>query len=509
MLSRFDPLGREKSMLYAQGMSATSSGEYRTTIGLEIHAELNTRTKMFCDSANNPEEPEPNVNVCPVCLAHPGTLPTINRQAVEHVLRVGAAIGGKFADYTEFDRKSYFYPDIPKGYQISQFEHPLISGGELVGVPVTRIHLEEDTARSTHHASSDSFQGETLKDGKSLVDFNRAGVPLMELVTEPEMHDAETAGKFARELQLLLRTLGVSHANLEKGEMRIEANVSVSKDGTLAKKYVEVKNINSFRSVERAIAYETERQIALIESGGEVVQETRGWDENSQKTFSQRLKEGSADYRYFPEPDLPKMILSSDPAFSKETIVAALPELPWNRRARYAALGLKENDVAYLGSTFERTTFFDEVLARIEKEKALVLLAANYIVSDLGGYYAKSGGVEYEHVTPDAFVTLMRMVEANDLSSRGAKDVLAVMAETGGDPKAIATERGLLQVSDPEALRVSLREVLAANKSVVADYRAGKKSVLQFLVGQCMKATRGAGNPSMIQSLLLDELAQK
>jgi aspartyl-tRNA(Asn)/glutamyl-tRNA(Gln) amidotransferase subunit B len=238
------------------------------------------------------------------------------------------------------------------------------------------------------------------------------------------------------------------------------------------------------------------------------VQETRGWDEGGQKTFSQRLKEGSADYRYFPEPDLPKMILSKDPIFSKEKIVAALPELPWNRRARYEALGLKENDVAYIGSTLERTTFFDAVLAHIQSDTNLLLLAVNYIVSDLGGYYAKSDGVEYEHVTAESFVTLMRMVGANELSSRGAKDVLVVIAESGGNPKAIATERGLLQVSDPEALRASMREVIEANPSVVEDYRGGKESVLQFLVGQGMKVTKGAGNPSVIREILLEELSK-
>jgi aspartyl-tRNA(Asn)/glutamyl-tRNA(Gln) amidotransferase subunit B len=479
--------------------SSLNENPYKLTVGLEIHAELNTSTKMFCDSANDPEEQEPNVNICPICLAHPGTLPTINRKAVEHVLRVGAAIDGIFADYTEFDRKSYFYPDIPKGYQISQFEHPLISGGTLANVAVTRIHLEEDTARSSHHASTGG------KESKSLVDFNRAGVPLMELVTEPDIHDAETAGKFARELQLLLRTLGASFANLEKGEMRIEANISVSKTDVLGTK-VEVKNLNSFRSVERAIAFEAERQAKVLDEGGTLVQETRGWDENSQKTFSQRVKEGSADYRYFPEPDLPKMILTSDPAFSRDTITAALPELPWNRRARYTALGLKENDVVFLGSNFERSTFFDDILLRTKNSSALISLATNYIVSDLGGYYAKSGTVEFEKITPDTFVELMRMLEANELSSRGAKDVLVVMAEQGGSPKDIAAEKGLLQVSDPEALRTAIKEVLAANAASVEEYRAGKESVIQYLVGQGMKATKGAGNPTVIKEIILEEL---
>lgn len=473
-------------------MSSTSS-EYKLTVGLEIHAELTTKTKMFCDSANDPEEKEPNVNICPVCLAHPGTLPVINRDAVQHVLRVGTAVDGNLADYTEFDRKSYFYPDIPKGYQISQYEFPLVSGGELAGVPITRIHLEEDTARSNHEGD------------KSLVDFNRAGVPLMELVTEPEIHNAETAGKFARELQLLLRTLGASHANLEKGEMRVEANISVSKTGELGTK-VEVKNLNSFRSVERAIAFEVDRQSKLLDEGGKVVQETRGWDENKQVTFSQRLKEGSADYRYFPEPDLPKLMLSEIPEFTKDEIAKTLPELPWDRRERYQALGLKESDAAYLAGTFERATFFDAVLAEIQSDSALATLAANYIVSDLAGYYAKHDVTEFEKISAPSFVALIRMVSANELSSRGAKDVLVVMAESGGEPQTIAKEKGLLQVSDPEALRAAVKSVLAENPAAVAEFKAGKESILQFLVGQSMKATKGAGNPGLLQELLLEEL---
>ena len=475
--------------------------DYRLTVGLEVHAELRTKTKMFCNSVNDPGNPNANANVCPVCMAHPGTLPTINREAVKHVLRVGAAINGNYADHTEFDRKSYFYPDIPKGYQISQFEQPLVSGGELAGVPVTRIHLEEDTARSSHVGSKDGAEG------KSLVDFNRAGVPLMELVTEPEIHDAETAGKFARELQLLLRTLGASHANLEKGEMRVEANISISKSDMLGTK-VEVKNLNSFRSVERAIAYEVERQSKLIDGGGQVVQETRGWDETNQKTFSQRLKEGSADYRYFPEPDLPKMVLSKDPEFNRDAICSALPELPWDRRERYVSLGIKEADAIYLSGTYERGIFFDAVLTQINNNAAQAQLAANYIVSDLGGYYAKSDDVEYKNISPESFVALMLMVSGNELSSRGAKDVLGVMAESGGDPQAIAKDKGFLQVSDPEALRTAVHEVIASNEAAVAEYKGGKESSIQFLLGQAMKATKGAGNPQVLKDLLVEKLAK-
>ena len=469
--------------------------KYTPTIGLEIHAELKTKTKMFCDSANDPDETRPNVNVCPVCLAHPGTLPVINRAAVEHILRVGTAVGGKLADFTEFDRKSYFYPDIPKGYQISQYEHPLVSGGELAGVAITRVHLEEDTARSSHGA------------GKSLIDFNRAGIPLMELVTEPVIHDAETAGRFARELQLLLRTLGAGEANLEKGEMRIEANISVSDEEGVFGTKVEVKNINSFRSVERAIAYEIERQTALIKSGGKVVQATRGWDEGKQATFHQRFKEGSADYRYFPEPDLPKLYLSEIPEFSGAALRASMPELPWERRARYErSYGMKETDVAYVAATPERAVFFDATAAALGDEKELVALAANYIVSDLAGLYAKKGSEEYATLDPLAFAKLIRLASIGDLSSRGAKDTLLILVEEGGDPERIAEERGLMQVHDTGVLRAAIKSVLGEETKAVEEYRAGKEAALQYLLGKSMKATRGAGNPNLLKDILIEEL---
>ncbi|HVB19861.1 MAG TPA: Asp-tRNA(Asn)/Glu-tRNA(Gln) amidotransferase subunit GatB [Candidatus Paceibacterota bacterium] len=452
---------------------------YRPTIGLEIHAELKTRTKMFCDSANDPDETRPNVNICPICLAHPGTLPVINREAVRHILRIGTAIGGTLADESIFDRKSYFYPDIPKGYQISQYEHPLVAGGTLAGVAITRVHLEEDTARSTH-------TGE-----ESLIDFNRAGIPLMELVTEPVMRDAETAGRFARELQLLLRTLGASEANLEKGEMRIEANISVSADDEFGTK-VEVKNINSFRSVERAIAFEIGRQIALIEGGGKVVQETRGWDEAKQTTFHQRFKEGSADYRYFPEPDLPKLFISEIPEFAPETLRASLPELPWERRARYAeTYALKENDAAYLCATTERATFFDAVAAALSNDAEHIVRAANYIVSDLAGIYAKRGSEDIASLDPTAFAKLIRLLVANELSSRGAKDTLLLLVEKGGDPETLAKEHGLIQSHDSTVLLAAVRDVLADETKAVEEYRAGKKAALQYLIGKSMKAAKG------------------
>lgn len=469
--------------------------EYRPTIGLEIHAELATASKMFCGCKNDPEESKPNANVCPVCMAHPGTLPVPNQEAIRHVLRVGTAIGGKLADFSEFDRKSYFYPDIPKGYQISQYEHPLVSGGTLAGVEITRIHLEEDTARSSHGAVS----------GASLVDFNRAGVPLMELVTEPVIHDAETAGTFARELQLLLRTLGASHANLEKGEMRIEANISVSKTDEFGTK-VEVKNLNSFRSVERAIAFEVSRQSALLDSGEAVIQETRGWDENGQKTFSQRLKEGSADYRYFPEPDIPKLSLSDVDALSPGTLKSSLPELPWERRERYAQLGLKSDAVLSLTIAPERSAFFDRVLADIGNDANEIGLAANYLLTDVAGWYAKNERQEYEGLDPQQFVSLIKLLGSGDLSSRSAKDIIAKLLEEGGTVTDIAQREGLMQVSDESVLLGTVEDVLREHEGVAEEYRSGKQAALQFLLGMAIKATKGTGNPEVLRRLLLQKL---
>jgi len=468
--------------------------EYKLTIGLEVHAELKTNTKMFCDSKNDPNEREPNVHVCPVCMAHPGTLPVINKKAVEHVCRVGAAVGGVIADFTEFDRKNYFYPDIPKGYQISQYKYPLVSGGSLNGVELTRIHLEEDTARSTH------------KGDESFVDFNRAGIPLMELVTEPVIHSAEQAAAFAKELQLLLRTLGVSDANLEKGEMRIEANVSVSKTGEVGTNYVEVKNIASFKSVERAITYEAARQEKLLESGGVLVKETRGWDDAKQETFSQRLKEFAAEYRYFPEPDLPKLELSSIPELSIDALKAALPELPWERRARYEALDMKEEDVVYLVSTLERGIFFDAVVEALNDAKK-IQRAVNYLTSDVAGFYKEhSDVVEFENLSPEAFSELIEMIFADEVSSRGAKDILKVLLDTGGEPRVIAKEKNLFQVQDTESLKAVVKEIISEHSAVVEEYKSGKEASLQFLVGQGMKKTGGSANPGVLKEVILNEI---
>ncbi|MEK9201398.1 MAG: GxxExxY protein [Patescibacteria group bacterium] len=612
--------------------------KYTPTIGLEIHAELKTQTKMFCNSKNDSEEKRPNVNICPVCMGHPGTLPTINKEAVKHVLKLGLAVNGTLGNFTEFDRKNYFYPDIPKGYQISQYKHPLVLGGEIKGIKLTRIHLEEDTARSIH-------QGE-----ESLIDFNRAGVPLMELVTEPVIHSGEEAVTFARELQLLLQYLHAGDANMEKGEMRVEANISVApinaddietqidadknkllyedlsykirgaafgiynilgsghkeseyqnafaqhldkigvayvKEKHIAVTYenkkvgsyqpdfvidnkiiveikalpfvgriekaqvqyylknssyrlamivnfgsspihieriiydsirdnlpsyprqsailgtkVEVKNLNSFRAVERAINFEIERQSKFLERGEEIIQETRGWDEGKGNTFSQRAKEDSHDYRYFPDPDLPKLYISEIPDFSKEKLLSELPELPWQKRERYIQkFGLKEIDVEIFIHQKEWCELFERTIANFKDDKKLIQLASNYITSDIAGL-SKSTGILVGNITPDFFASLIQMIGKGEVSSRGGKDLLKVLYEKGGEPSVLAKKMNLIQKSDEETLLKIVKKIIEAHPNVVADYKAGKENALQFLVGQMMKESKGSANPQILQKLI-------
>lgn len=471
---------------------------YQPTIGLEIHAELRTKTKMFCDSKNDPDEAHPNTNICPVCLAHPGTLPVINREAVRHVLRVGTALGARLADYTEFDRKNYFYPDLPKGYQLSQYAYPLVAGGELAGVHITRVHLEEDTASSAH----DDATGETA------IDYNRAGVPLMELVTEPVITSAEEAGNFAKELQLLLRTLGASEAHMEKGQMRVEANVSIGKDGVLGTK-VEIKNLNSFNAMERAVRYEIARQTKLLEEGGKVEQQTLGWDEVRQATFPQRSKEGSADYRYFPDPDLPSIMLSQMRGFDEASLRATLPELPGEKRARYFALGIKAEDAdSYVRD--ERYAHFVDALSAI-LEPAHMATASNYIANDVVKIVRDietrdSKTIEKIPMSPEHFAELIRLLASKKLSSRAAKDVLLSSVESGDAPEQVAQKKGLLVEVSEDDIRKAIEAVLAENASVADEYRAGKGAALEYLLGQCMKALRGAGDPVVLRRLIQEAL---
>lgn len=468
------------------------SKQYYPIIGLEIHAELNTASKMFCSCKNDPDEEVQNTNICPICMGHPGTLPSPNKKAIENVIKVGLALGSDIANFTEFDRKNYFYPDIPKGYQISQYKYPIVSGGALNDVAITRIHLEEDTGLSKHDRGA-----------FTLVDYNRAGVPLMEMVTEPVIYSAKQAGDFARALQLLLRTLGVSEANMEKGEMRVEPNISISDDPNKFGTKVEVKNLNSFRSVERAIEYELARMQALYEAGrqDEIVQETRGWDENKQTTFSQRSKENANDYRYFPDPDIPKFMLSE--MFDMDALKASLPELPWQKRDRYKKDFSLNDDVIEVFVTDQKAAnYFEEVVQKLDKP-ALAVLVANYLVSDLAGLVKK--GFSYPSV--EHFAVLITMVSEDKITSRGAKDILARIAEHDADPEEIAKSEGLLQQNDEGALREMVKKIITENEGLVAQYKGGKESIVQALVGLMMKESKGSANPQTALKLFKEELS--
>jgi aspartyl-tRNA(Asn)/glutamyl-tRNA(Gln) amidotransferase subunit B len=465
---------------------------YFTTIGLEIHAELNTRSKMFCGCKNDPEEKTPNTNICPVCTAQPGSLPAINKKAVESVVRVGLAIGANLNDeFSEFDRKNYFYPDIPKAYQISQYKFPIVFGGELAGVKITRIHLEEDTATSKHD------QDPT----KSLVDFNRAGVPLMELVTEPVIHEPSEVGKFAKELQLILRYLGVSDANMEKGQMRVEVNVSISPDPDNFGVPVEVKNINSFKAAESAAKYEIARMTNLWNEGrqSEIIKETRGWDENKNATFSQRNKEVAEEYRYFPDPDLPKLVLKE--LFDIPELRKNLPELPEQKRLRYeTAYGIKPDDVEIFVTDLNLEKYFETVAKLLNEDRAKIQLASNYIISDLLGLQKKDSNFVFPK--EEQFVELIELLTKNEISSRTAKDLLPEMHAFTKSIKEVAEERGLIQKNDPEALKAMGQKVLDGNEKVVTEYKSGKESVIMFLVGQFMKESKGSANPQMAKEIL-------
>ncbi len=470
---------------------------YTATIGLEIHAHLKTKTKMFSMSLNDPHHAGPNQNISPVDLAHPGTLPTINKKAVEHMVRIGLAVDGTIANFTEFDRKNYFYPDIPKGYQISQYKYPIVSGGSLAGFELTRIHLEEDTATSKHF------------DDYSLVDFNRAGAPLMELVTEPVLHTSDDVMNFARELQLLLRYLDAGDANIEKGEMRIEVNLSVSKTDTLGTK-VEVKNIGSIASAGKATEFEIRRQIEALENGEELVQETRGWDDQKQITFSQRSKENAKDYRYFPEPDLPKLYLHE--IFDLEKMKSELPELAPAKRIRYEnEYRIKAEDIESYIQNEEMAQFFESVVSHFNEDKELIKTASNYITSDIIGILKSDDFKDFNKniwktLDSKMFAKLITMVDGGDLNSRGGKDILAILIKDGGDPETIANEKGLIQDNDPEVLKAVVQSIIESNPNQVADYKAGKETLMKFFVGMGMKETKGAGNPKILTELFTELL---
>ena len=497
---------------------------YIPTIGLEIHSELLTKTKMFCGCLNDETELVANTNVCPVCLAHPGSLPVANKQAIDLVIKTGLALNCEINKHSKFDRKNYFYPDLPKAYQISQYDQPLCENGYLVlpeskkKIGITRIHLEEDTARLSHGINiGDSTQNgdqrmsvSSQRESASLVDFNRAGVPLMELVTEPDFHSAQEVVEFGQEFQLILRYLGVSDADMEKGHLRLEANISVAPHGSekLGTK-VEVKNLNSFQAVFKAIEYEIKRHTELLEAGkgNEIVQETRGWNEGAQQTFSQRSKEDAHDYRYFPDPDLPPMEFSNADI---EAIHAQIAELPAGRRERLSReynLSVKQAELLVRDSFL--CDFFEEAVSELKaiQPQGNMELVYNYIASDLQGMQKDSGILIGESKIKPAYIAqIAALIGENKISSRVAKDVLRESFNSGVSPQDIVKEKGLEQVSDESALQNIITQVLSTHASVVEEYKKGKVTVLQFLVGQVMAKTKGTANPEIVRLLLEREL---
>jgi len=482
--------------------------KYIPVIGLEIHAELKTESKMFCDCLNNPEEKEPNVNICPICMGHPGTLPVINKKAVEFVVKTGLSLNCQISESSRFDRKNYFYPDLPKAYQISQLYFPLSTKGFLNinerKIRIKEIHLEEDTGKLTH----------TKEGNYSLIDFNRAGRPLMELVTEPDIASGEEARKFCEELRLIFRYLDVSEANMEKGQMRCEVNISLGLDKKKLGVKVEIKNLNSFRAVERSINYEIERQANLLDSGEKVIQETRGWDEGKQITFSQRVKEEAQDYRYFPEPDLP--LLNNMSEISAK-VSSEIPELPQVKRERFLyEYKLPQADIDTLINNKNLSDYFEQVISElktwlkiknIENKQTLVRLTANYLLTELQKLLIISNSdMKNCKISPENFAEFITLIEQKEISSSAAQTVLKEMFETGADPSNIINDKDLKQVSDEDALSKIIKQVINDNQKPVEDYKKGKENALQFLVGKVMAVSKGQANPEIVRELLTKKL---
>jgi len=505
--------------------------KYDVIIGLEIHAELKTKSKMFCACDNNADGKEPNTAVCPICLGHPGTLPTPNKRAIEWTILTGLALNCRVNSLSKFDRKNYFYPDLPKNYQLSQYDLPLVYDGYLeidgVKIKITRIHLEEDTGKLAHPAGKNY----------SLVDFNRASTPLMEMVTEPVIPDAATAKKFCQTYQQILRYLNISNADMEKGEMRCEANISLQNpgkwqyepgDGTsgtgglikpignykLSSK-VELKNINSFRALEKAINYEIKRQEKMLADGKKISQETRGWNENKSETVHQRTKETSADYRYFPDPDIPPLKIDGQWI---EGIKALLIELPPAKKKRFQEqYNLSAYDAEILVSDKHLADFTEKVISELrawidacgdewERQKnKLAKITANWLISELFKHLNdKNGGRSIKNIkiTPENMAELIALIYQDKINSSAGQQILEVMYERGGDPTDIMQEMGLEQMDNEAELENIIKEILEKNKTQAEEYKGGKIAVLQYLVGQVMAATKGKANPKTVQNII-------
>jgi len=494
---------------------------YKPTIGMEIHVELKTYTKMFCDCLNETwkigvEDLPPNKNICPICLGHPGTLPVANKQAIEFVIKAGLALNCEIADKSKFDRKNYFYPDLPKGYQISQYDLPLCKNGVIElkddKVGITRIHLEEDTGKLIH-----------VKDG-SLVDYNRAGVPLMELVSEPDIISGEQAKEYCQELQAIFRELNISDANMEKGQMRCEVNISVSKDDKLGTK-VEIKNLNSFKAVERAINFEIKRQEKLLEESREVLQETRGWDEDKNETYVQRIKEGSADYRYFPEPDIPPIDFSKGSDIDIQKLAREIPELPQAKKERFKTeYGFKLADAKILTSNPMLADYAENIISELkiwledigefegtqeeiweQNKHKITKLISTWLVNKFTGILtAKKISFVDNKITAENFAEFITMILTHKVSARNATVLLERMLETGGDPSNILEDEDLS--SGDLDLEKLVTEIINKNPVEAEKVKAGNPSLIKFFIGQAMKESRGKTDPKQTEELFIQKL---
>ena len=488
--------------------------KYETVIGLEVHSQLLTTSKMFCPCGSDYQDSEPNTRVCPVCMGMPGVLPVVNKKAVDLVIKTGLALNCSISPETKFDRKNYPYPDLMKGYQISQFDIPIALSGNLaiqVGdaeerqIGITRVHLEEDVAKLIHRK-------EPYGDSYSLLDINRAGVPLMEIVSEPDMRSPEEANEYLTNLHSIIRFVETSTANMEEGSFRCDANISIRPVGSeeLGAK-VEIKNVNSFRSVFRALKHEETRQRKLLESGQTIEQETRGWSDERGTTLSQRTKEYAADYRYFPEPDLPPILISRDWV---KKIQTQIPELPSAKKERYIeVLGLSEYDASVMIADKEATVLFETSLPFLSQSmnsKEAAKTVANWINVDLNRMKNehKSSWIEIK-IEPEEIAKVVLLVDAGKISNSMAKAVFDEMFINGGDPNKISEDKGLSQINDTESIQNVVSEILLENPSAVEDYLDGKDSAVRFLVGQVMKKTKGQANPQVASEMVTAELGRK
>ncbi len=487
--------------------------EYKPTIGLEIHIELNTASKMFCSCFNESDAEQANYNICPVCTGQPGALPVINKQAVIKTIKIGLALNCEIPEQSKFDRKSYFYPDLPNGYQISQYDEPICLGGYLRvedrDIKITRIHLEEDAGKLIHHKDYDY----------SLVDFNRAGVPLVELVTEPDIHSAKEARTFVEELRLILRYLGVANADMEKGELRVDANVSLSQKKDVLGTKVEIKNLNSFRSIERAINYEIQRQTEILNNKNQIKQETRGWDENKEITVSQRDKEESHDYRYFPEPNLQPLVLGQGD-FDINKIKSTIIELPASKRERFKKeYNLNEKEIEIFINDKELSNYYENVVSElrnwikeidikdsVEQEEYFKLskIAANYILTDLK--FLLKDSVKEIKISCENFAEFITLIFKGRISSKIAKELLKEMFETGADPSNIIKEKNLIELTDESQIELIIEEVISQNEKAVSDFKKGKEQSLQFLIGQVMAKTKGRANIEAVKKIFKSKI---